>query len=174
MLKLWFKLCLLTVVFAIVMSQDDYNEEVDYALNHSVMEAQQLLKHAENDVDMVLEDLEAIIIKQNETSETESKDNVNKVESLNGTEVEVLNKNLKKTESTTQGSLQIESQTEKPMSTKPMSSTEKTSSLQTEKSAFIKYFFGKQKYLKFVTIRLAERSKALNLSFNIRRFESCI
>jgi hypothetical protein len=174
MLKLWFKLCLITLVFAIVISQDDYNEEVDYALNHSAMEAQQLLKHAENDVDMVLEDLEAIIIKQNQTSEIESKDNVKKVESLDGTKVEGLNKNLKKTDSTTQGSLQIESQTEKPMSTTPMSSTEKTTSLQTEKSAFIKYFFGKQKYLIFVTIRLAERSKALNLSFNFRRFESCI
>jgi hypothetical protein len=140
MLKLWFKLCLITVVFAIVMSQDDYNEEVDYALNHSAMEVQQLLKHAENDVDMVLEDLEAIIIKQNETSEIESKNNVNKVEDLK--------KDLMKNETTTQGPLQIESQTqsfstEKPMSTKPMSATEKTTSLQTEKSAFIKYFLGK-------------------------------
>jgi hypothetical protein len=173
MLKLWFKLCLITVVFAIVMSQADYNEEVDNALNHSAMEAKEVLKHAENDVDMVLEDLEAILIKQNETSENELKGNVIKVE--------VLNKDLNKTETTTQGPLKTEFQTEilkvtteKPMSTKSMSTTEKTTLLQTEKTAFIKYFFGKQKYFKFVFIRLAERSKALNLSFNIRRFESCI
>ena len=49
------------------MAHNEYDEDLDYELTSIAMEAQSMLKHAETDIDFVLEDIEAIVIKKNQS-----------------------------------------------------------------------------------------------------------
>ena len=64
-----FKLCVIFLVFAIVNSKsefEDYADELEFELNNTGYDAKSTLKHAEQDVNDAMDDIESLSIKKQE------------------------------------------------------------------------------------------------------------